>query len=150
MSLRTLSFLAKYDVSAEQLWSALIDHESMGDWLDTRVSVIAGKGDGGLGTVRRIHIGPISIDEEIIACDPPHRYVYRIVGGLPIRHHQAEVRIVALGEGQSELHWTISIGSGVPGYAQTIAALLRPSINRGLRKLPRVLASRSARSASSS
>jgi hypothetical protein len=150
MSLRILDFLGRYDVPAEELWSVVIDHEGMGDWLDAKVSVIAGPGDGGLGTVRRIATGPLRIDEEVIACDPPERYLYRIIRGLPLRYHQGEVRVVAVGDGQSELHWTITVGSGVPGFAEAVALTLKPAINRGLRKLPGLLSARRARAASSS
>jgi hypothetical protein len=145
-----LEFLGRYDVPAEVLWSVVIDHEGMGEWLDAEVSVIAGKGDGGLGTVRRIAAGPLRIDEEVIACDPPERYVYRVIRGLPLRYHQGEVRVVAVGEAESELHWTITVGSGVPGFAEAVDLTLKPAINRGLRRLPALLSKRRARAASSS
>lgn len=142
MSTQTLSFLARYAVPAEVLWSVLIDHERMGEWVDAKVSVIAGAGDGGVGTVRRVEIGPLSIDEEVIACDPPHRFVYRVTRGLPVRHHQGEVRVEAVSDEESELHWTITLGSGVPFFAETLALPLRAGINRGLKELPAVLSRR--------
>jgi uncharacterized protein YndB with AHSA1/START domain len=135
MSQKTLSFVARFDVSPEALWAVIIDHEGMSDWLDAKIRVIAGRGDGGVGTVRRIQLGPLSIDEEVTLADAPRLLVYRIIRGLPLRFHKGEMRVAPHGDGGSELSWTITIASGVPLFAETVAASLTPAINRGLRRL---------------
>lgn len=135
MSVKTLSFLARFDLAPEALWRVVTDHEGMGDWLDARVSVIAGPGDGGVGTVRRIAAGPLAIDEEVTLFNPPRRLVYRIIRGLPLAHHQGQMRVEPWGAGGSELHWDVTIGSSVPGLSEAVAVALGTAINRGLTKL---------------
>jgi len=141
MSQQTLSFLARYEVAPEALWAVVVDHEGMGDWLDANISVIAGPGDGGVGTVRRIKSGPLTIDEEVTVCDPPRRMVYRIVRGLPLlRYHQGEVRVSPWGDSGSELSWSITVSSAVPFFTEALGAVLRRSLNHGLDQLGQRLA----------
>lgn len=139
MPRRTLSFLARYPVPPEILWGIVTDHEGMSRWLGADVRVVAASAEGGVGTVRRISAGPLRIDEEVVAWDPPRRMVYRIVRGLPLRYHRGEVRVAPWGDGESELAWEITIASGIPKLADAIATLLRRRINRGLRTLREIL-----------
>ena len=139
MSRKTLSFLARYDVPPEVLFRVVTDHDGMGRWVGTPVSVIAAPPDRGVGTVRRITAGPLRIDEEVVAWDPPRRMIYRVVRGLPLRHHRGEVRISPWGEGGSQLAWEITIVSGAPFVAEAIASVLERTINRGLMRLAEVL-----------
>lgn len=134
MSLKTLEFKESYPISPEELFAVLVDHEGMSDWFDVDIRTIAGPGDGGVGTVRRISIGPLKIDEEIIVADSPSRVVYRIIRGLPVGYHLGEQRIIATDDG-SELRWTITMRSAVPGLIEVISLILRPAMNRGLKKL---------------
>ncbi len=138
MAQRTLSFLARYPVPPEILWGVVTDHEGMGRWLPANVKVITATPDG-VGTVRRVGVGPLSIDEEIVVLEPPRRMVYRIVRGLPLRYHRGEVRVAPFGDGGSELAWDITIASQIPYFAQVLARALNRSINQGLRKLGQVL-----------
>jgi uncharacterized protein YndB with AHSA1/START domain len=135
MAQRILSFLARFSVPPERLFEVLADHEGMRSWTGADVTVIAGPGDGGLGTMRRVKIGPLTIDEEVVFFDPPHRFIYRIVRGLPVKYHQGEVRVSPWGDGGSELHWDITLVSSIPGVVPAIAATLGPGLNRALRKL---------------
>lgn len=135
MAHQTLSFLARYAVPPEILWQVVTDHEGMGRWLGVPVKVIAAPPGGGVGTVRRIAAGPLSIDEEVVVFEPPRRMIYRIVRGLPVRYHRGEVRISPFRDDGSELAWEITIASGVPFLAETVSGILRRRINRGLRAL---------------
>jgi len=139
MAQRTLSFLARYDVPPEVLWGVVTDHEGMVRWLGVPVKVVAGPAEGGVGTVRRIGAGPLRIDEEVVVCEPPRRMVYRIVRGAPLRYHRAEMQVEPWGEGGSQLEWNITLDSGVPGVAETVANVLRSRINQGLRTLASVM-----------
>lgn len=140
MAQRTLSFLARYDVPPDILWEVATDHEGMSRWLGVPVKVVAAPPDGGVGTVRRISAGPVSIDEEVVVHEPPRRMVYRIVRGAPmIRYHRAEVRVEPWGDGGSQLAWSIVLASSIPGVARGVGAVLSARINQGLRKLAALL-----------
>lgn len=143
-----ITITESYAVPPERLWAVLADHEGMSDWIGARVTVVAGPGDGGVGTVRRVHARGLAIDEEVTYADPPRRMVYRIVRGLPvIRFHRGEILISPWGKTGAELRWDIVLESPIPGIAAAIRAVLEPGLRAGLRNLRLRLASGSEVSA---
>ncbi len=139
MASSQLTFVARFAVPPETLFDVLADHAGMSEWSGANVSVLGGPGDGGVGTLRRIRVPGLAIDEEVTWFDRPHRMVYRIVRGLPVRHHRGEILVEPWEDG-SQLTWDIVADFGVPGLASLFRAVLRPAMNRALAKLSERLA----------
>ena len=130
-----------FAVPPEVLFDALLDHAGMTDWVGTRISVVRGPGDGGVGTVRRIHLPFGTIDEQVTYVQRPRRIVYRIVRGLPIvRFHRGEILVEPWGQTGCQLTWDIRIDSVVPGVASAICAVTARQMRTGLTKLRTQLA----------
>lgn len=51
---------------------------------------------------------------EPVDADPPNRLRYRIVGGIPVRDHVAEVLLVAVGGG-TDICWSHRFRARIPG-----------------------------------
>jgi hypothetical protein len=125
---------------AERVFAALDDHENMGEWLGSSVSLIKNVGTHDVGSVRRIQVGMLRIDEEIVARAAPRVIAYRVIRGVPmLRHHHGEVTIEAAGD-TSHVHWHVEIDSNVPGFSFLMALALRGTLGRGLKRLDRQLA----------
>jgi len=137
MTQRTVSHRASYDVPAEILWGVVSDHEGMSRWVPAEVEVM--RGDGGVGTVRRVRTFGLDLEERVLWFDPPRRMLYRLTGGLPLRYHQGELRVRPLDAGVSELCWDITVSSGVPGLAVALCAILGLVMRRALGDLRGVL-----------
>lgn len=141
MAQQHLTLLARYDVAPEVLWQVVSDHEGMSAWAGVEVRVIAGPGDGGEGTLRRVRVLGLTIDEEIVWVTPPTdetktgRYAYRIVRGAPLSYHRAEVTVRPWGETGSELWWEVTLDSRLPGVAAALANALRSGLNRAMESL---------------
>ena len=135
MSIREIVLEQDFGVPPERLWSALTDHEGMRKWTGAAVRVVARGDASGVGTVRRIAMGPFRIDEEVVYADAPRRLVYRAIRGLPVRFHRGEMVVVPDGTGGSQLTWRILISSGTPGLARALTGTLEPALRRGLREL---------------
>jgi uncharacterized protein YndB with AHSA1/START domain len=134
MSVHQLLLEEDFAVPSARLWSAITDHEGMRKWAGADVRIVA-KGDAsGVGTVRRIAIGPLRIDEEVIYADAPRRLVYRVVRGLPVRYHRGEILVTDTEHG-SHLDWRIMVGSSAPGVARCVIGSLGPPLRHGLRQL---------------
>lgn len=132
----------EFNSSRERVFDALNDHEHMGSWLGSAVSVVKRGPEGGVGTVRRIHTGVTKLDEEIVECQVPSRLVYRIIAGLPfLSHHRGEVTVDAIGEGRSVVRWHVELDTKLPGMTQVLAFAVGGAIKRGLERLDRQLAS---------
>src|SRR4051794_6518065 len=81
-------------------WPFITDPGRMNRWSTARVTAIA-PGEAGrmdlVGALRSVRIAApgraIEIDEVIEEAAPPHRLVYRIVSGLPLRRHRGVVTL---------------------------------------------------------
>lgn len=135
MSIREVVLDQDFGVPPERLWDAITDHEGMRKWAGSLVRVVA-RGDAtGVGTVRRVCVGPFRIDEEVIYADAPRRLVYRVIRGLPVRFHRGEMLVLPDGDGRSHLTWRILLSSSTPGLAGALTRTLEPALGRGLRQL---------------
>jgi uncharacterized protein YndB with AHSA1/START domain len=134
MSQRDLTLELDFAVPPARLWEALTDHASMGKWTGAEVRLIARGDEHGVGAVRRVRVGPTSIDEEVVYADAPRRLVYRVVRGAGLSHHRGEVLIEPRGTG-SHLTWNIRMVSPVPGVSRVLARTIRLAVGRGLVEL---------------
>lgn len=134
MSQEQIVLFQSFRASPERVWDALTDHEGMGKWSGADVRVVARGDERGVGTVRRLKVGSLRIDEEVVYADAPRRLVYRIVRGLPLSFHRGEILVEPRGE-TTEVTWKILLRSSVPGLVEGATMLLRPALNRGLGEL---------------
>src|SRR3954468_23343247 len=113
----------------------------MGSWLGGKITLAKRAADGGVGTVRRVHLGPSNFDEEVIERDIPSRIVYRITRGVPfLRHHRGEIQVTPNASGGSHVRWNVALESKLPGLSVAIRSGLGVVIKQGLRRLDRKLA----------
>jgi uncharacterized protein YndB with AHSA1/START domain len=134
MSVHQTTLELDFAVPPQRLWDAITDHEGMSKWAGAPVRLIARGDADGVGAVRRIRVGPSSLDEEVIYADAPRRLVYRIVRGAPVRFHRGEMLVTPTDRG-SKLTWKIMLASDVPGFARITTRTLNLALTRGLRTL---------------
>jgi uncharacterized protein YndB with AHSA1/START domain len=133
MSQKELTFELSFAVPPERVWSAISDHASMGKWTGADVRLVARGDERGVGAVRRVRVGPVAIDEEVVYADPPRRMVYRVLRGAPMSHHRGEILVEPEGDG-SRLTWNIRFVAA-PGIARLLDRVIHVAIGRGLREL---------------
>ena len=120
--------------SVEAMWRALTTHEDMPKWFGPVRRVVLdppGRDErNGLGAIRHIHaLGP-AVVEEVVEWDPPHRYVYKLLRGAPIRKHRGEVRVEETPRG-ARASWRIEFAPVIP----LSGLVLRPVMVRIARSL---------------
>jgi hypothetical protein len=129
-----------FAVPAERVFAALDDHASMGRWMGGKITLAKRSADGGVGTVRRIHLGVTAIDEEIVERQVPARIVYRIVAGVPfLKHHRGEVHVESRGPTSSQVRWHVDFQSRLPGVSGVLLPGLGAALKQGLKRLERQL-----------
>ena len=124
--------------SVAELYAALSDHDRLGGVLGVPVKRIkAGKSEpNGVGSVRRIGIGPLAIEETVVGAVTDKSIDYKITkGGWPLKNHHGRLVFKALPGGGSQVQWRIEFDGAVPGAAVLVKQLLGLAIGRGLRKL---------------
>jgi uncharacterized protein YndB with AHSA1/START domain len=130
-----------FSSSAERVFAALNDHANMGRWLGAKITLVKASEAGGLGAVRRIHLGVSTLDEEIVECVAPTHIVYRIVRGLfPLSFHRGEINLTVIDAAHCRVDWQIAIDSKIPLVAPIVRAALKLAIGNGLKRLDRQLA----------
>lgn len=134
MSVGEIVLHQTFNTTPERVWSAITDHEGMAKWTGAEVRIVARGDEKGVGTVRRVKIGALRIDEEVTYADAPRRLVYRVIRGLPVSFHRGEMLVEARGD-RTELTWKIMMSSSVPGVVRGSGMVLEPALTRGLREL---------------
>jgi len=101
------------------VWSVYTDHLSWNDW--ARIGKVRLEREGrpsrnGVGCVRVISSGGISVHEEVLSFEEPEKMTYRVLrGGLPIKNHFGEVRFDEAASGRTTVTWRCRFDSRIPG-----------------------------------
>ena len=140
-----LSFEQRLPAPPAAVWPFLVEPDLLARWSLASVRSLApGDGDspGGVGALRRITIhasgAHLSFDEVVERAEPPRRFVYRVVRGLPLRDHRGEILLEAEGAG-SLLCWEVDFDLLVPGAEIVARRVLDVQLRRSLAALARVV-----------
>jgi uncharacterized protein YndB with AHSA1/START domain len=113
------------------------EHENLEPMFGAKITRLSNGDDGsrnGVGSARRLKIGPLpAFDETVTAFQPDQLIEYRITRGSPLRQHVGELRFIPTETG-TQLEWSITFTTPVPGLEVVIAEVLRRRINQGLAK----------------
>ncbi len=102
----------------QAVWDLYTDHVSWERW--SRIGKVRLERQGtpppnGVGCVRVISKGGVSVYEEVLSFEPPRAMTYRVVrGGIPIRDHFGEVLFADHGE-ETLITWRCRFNSRIPG-----------------------------------
>ncbi len=125
----------------ERIFAHLAEHENLADVFGAKITRLR-DGDGGerngVGSVRRLQIGPLPpFEETVTEFVVPQRIVYRITKGSPLRGHVGTMTFAATPGGGTRFDYDIRIASPVPGIAPLVTASLTRSISRSLAAIER-------------
>lgn len=136
--MQQVHIVEKVAVSAEEMFSRLADHETLGKVLGAPVKRSRdGEGDiNGCGSVRTLGFWPLDFDETITAFEPPGRIEYSITRGSPLRNHHAVILLTPRDAG-TEVRWSIQFDAAIPFTGPLIRKVMRTVLTHGIRKLAR-------------
>ncbi len=124
----------------ERVFAYLAEHENLADVFGAKITRLRdGEGErNGVGSVRRLKVGPMPpFEETVTEFEPPRRIVYRITKGGPLRGHVGVMTFDPAEGGGTRFHYDIRIASAIPGLAPVVKASLTRSIERSLEKVER-------------
>jgi len=120
----------------QELFAELADHARLRRVFGVPVRRIRdGEGElNGVGSVRRMGVGPLAFEETVTAIEPQRSIEYRITRGAgPVRNHRGRLEFASEGTG-SRVTWTIDYDT-LPILGTALQAVLARVIKRGLGKL---------------
>jgi uncharacterized protein YndB with AHSA1/START domain len=120
----------------ERIFAYLAEHENLAEVFGAKITRLRDGEQGdrnGVGSVRRLKIGPLSpFEETVTEFVPPQRIVYRITKGGPLRGHVGTMKFTPGPGGGTHFVYEIRIASAIPGLAPIVRASLTRSIARAL------------------
>ena len=127
-----------FSKSPERVFAYLAEHENLAEIFGAKVTRLRDGQDGernGVGSVRKLQIGPLpAFEETVTEFVPPERIVYEITKGSPLKGHVGVMTFSAHGKGTS-FHYDIRLASPIPGVAAIVKASLTSSVKKGLDKV---------------
>ena len=137
--------MAKYSIDIDEtinlprsrVFAVFADHNSFGKMLGAPIKRIQDSQDAdpnGLGSVRKIGIGPIGLEETIINFEPDSLIEYTITSISPISNHLGRIRFSDAGDTATRVQYTITFDDKVPFLGKLVA----PALETGIRKVPRL------------
>ncbi len=129
-----------FDKPPELIFGHLAEHENLAELFGAKITRLRDGDHGernGVGSVRRLRIGPLPpFEETVTEFVPSERIVYRITKGSPLRGHVGVMSFAAAGSG-THFAYDIRLASPVPGLALLVRAVLTRSITQALAKVER-------------
>ena len=94
----------------------------------------------GVGSVRRMGIGPIKpLQEQITVLEPNQRIEYKIIKNPLIKHHLGVIEFQDMADNKTLVTYSIELQTRVPFVSKAILAQLKTAIKIGLSKLAKSL-----------
>jgi hypothetical protein len=108
--------------SPETVWRFLSEVETWPTWsaFDEAALEAPGSPDPqGVGALRRFRFGRVRSRERVVAFEPPRRFAYDLVSGLPVRDYHAEVTLTAR-DGGTAVRWHSTFRAKYPGTGRLV------------------------------
>ncbi|KPP97968.1 SRPBCC family protein [Marinobacter sp. HL-58] len=139
MATYTIEMDETFDVPREKVFALFADHERFGKLLGAPVKRIRDSDQAdpnGVGSIRKIGIGPIGLEETVIAFEPGSLIEYTISSMSPIRNHLGRIRFEDVADGKTRVLYTISFEDIVPYTGRLVSSALEQGIRKGIRRVP--------------
>jgi uncharacterized protein YndB with AHSA1/START domain len=124
-----------------RIFAQLAEHENLAEVFGAKVTRLRDGGDrerNGVGSVRKLQIGPLPpFEETVTEFIAPRRIVYRITKGSPLRGHVGVMEFSPTDNGGTRFVYDIRIASAIPGLAPIVRAALTRSIEQSLDSVER-------------
>jgi len=135
--MQQLRIQADIAAAPQALWDLLTDLPGWTHWSGVSEVVVRQKGEptpNGFGAIYVLRSRGIAIEQEVVGFDAPHHLRYRIVSGIPVKQHEAEV-VLTRGPKGTHLDWSVHFEPRFPGTGALIARLMRREIERFVARL---------------
>jgi len=108
---------ARSAAGREAVWVVVADARGWSRWGGWEAAELEREGDpppAGLGAVKALKRGRVVSREEVTVFDPPSRFGYRLLSGLPLRGYEAEITLTDTPGGGTDITWRSQFEPKVP------------------------------------
>ncbi|MEQ5836774.1 SRPBCC family protein [Marinobacter sp. R17] len=140
MASYTIEIQEQYDLPKDKVFALFSDHKRLGGVLGAPIKRIKDSNQAdpnGVGSVRRIGVGPLGLEETVIAFEQDALIEYTVTSMSPIRNHLGRIRFADVA-GKTVVNYTIRFDDFIPFSGKVISAGLEQAIRRGMKKVPKL------------
>lgn len=141
MAMYTIEIDETFDVPRRKVFALFADHHRFGKLLGAPVKRIKDSDQAdpnGIGSIRKIGIGPIGLEETVLNFEPDSLIEYAITSLSPIRNHHGRIRFDETPDGGTRLNYTITFEDIVPFTGKVVSTALEQGLRRGMKRVPRL------------
>ncbi len=141
MAMYTIEINETFDVPRRKVFALFADHHRFGKMIGAPVKRIKDSDQAdpnGIGSIRKIGIGPLSLEETVLGFEPDSLIEYAITSLSPIKNHLGRIRFSDTPNGQTAVNYTITFEDIVPFSGKVVSAALEQGLRRGIRRVPRL------------
>ena len=113
------------------VWDVLADVRTWSDWGDWHTTELEHEGEpppNGIGAIRFTARRPLKVREQVEVWDPPERFGYTLLSGLPLRDYHSLVTLTEAGQGATSIHWRSQFDVSVRGTDRLFRFLVRRTL----------------------
>ena len=141
MAMYTIEINETFNVPRKKVFALFADHQRFGKMLGAPVKRIKDSDQAdpnGLGSVRKIGIGPLTLEETVLNFEPDTLIEYAITSMSPIKNHLGRIRFSETPDGQTQLNYTITFEDIVPFSGKVVSVALEQGLRRGIKRVPKL------------
>lgn len=141
MAMYTIEINETFDVPRDRVFALFADHHRFGKLIGAPVKRIKDSHQAdpnGIGSVRKIGIGPIGLKETVLNFEPDSLIEYAITSLSPIRNHMGRIRFEETADGLTRINYTITFDDIVPFTGKVVSTALEQGLRRGIKRVPRL------------
>lgn len=127
----TLDFSRTVAAPPETVWEVVADLRGMSEYSRFRKIELERDGDpppNGVGAIRVMHLVGPPVREEVIAFEPPRRFAYRMLSGLPVKDHVGTIELEAAGQG-TRMSYVLETTPTIPLVGFALLAVMRNMVD---------------------
>ncbi len=139
MAMYTIEINETFDVPRDRVFALFADHHRFGKLIGAPVKRIKDSDQAdpnGIGSVRKIGIGPIGLKETVLNFEPDSLIEYAITSLSPIRNHMGRIRFEETADGLTRINYTITFDDIVPFTGKVVSTALEQGLRRGIKRVP--------------
>lgn len=139
MAMYTIEIDETFEVPRKRVFELFADHNRIGKVLGAPIKRIKDSDQAdpnGIGSVRKIGLGPVGLEETILNFEPNSLIEYTITSLSPIKNHLGRIRFEDTPEGHTRINYTITFEDVVPLTGKLVRSALEQGIRRGIKRVP--------------
>ncbi|WP_372966476.1 SRPBCC family protein [Marinobacter sp.] len=141
MAVYTIKINETFSVPRNKVFALFADHYRFGNMIGAPVKRVKDSDQAdpnGVGSVRKVGIGPFSLEETVLEFEPYTLIEYSITSLSPIKNHIGRIRFSDTKDGQTRVQYTISFEDIVPFSGKIICSALEFRLRRGIQQVPKL------------